>query len=205
MLACKHIQISVLGLLFVVGLGGVVLLVNHSLEANSFTNGVPVKLPTIDIIGDASKPTIVFFYHPHCPCTRATIRNIERALTNCLCNPRIIAFAFIPEGKSESWIESDTTRKLRTFKGTQVYPDQAGLITRKFRVVTSGHILVYDRDKQLVFSGGVTSSRGHEGTCNAIEAFLHAANGEVHSSIEYPAFGCSIVDENSATTLVDNP
>ncbi len=70
--------------------------------------------------------------------------------------------------------------------------DDAGSEARRFGVETSGQTLLYDRRGTLIFSGGITGSRGHAGD-NAGEAALvdlltHGAADRHGSNV----FGCPL-------------
>jgi len=61
-----------------------------------------------------------------------------------------------------------------------------------YGALTSGQVMLYDAEQKLVFSGGITHGRGHEGDSagrESIERFL--TSGETTVS-ETPVFGCII-------------
>ncbi|WP_236618163.1 RedB [Rhodopirellula europaea] len=109
--------------------------------------------------------------------------------------PTIVAYAFVPTGKTEGWIESETTDKLRAFGNVSIVADHDAKACQQFDVATSGHLLVYN-DAKLSFSGGITPSRGHEGNCDSGLAFLRSVNGVSTRRIEWPVFGCAIVERS---------
>ncbi|WP_166831099.1 RedB [Thalassoroseus pseudoceratinae] len=143
------------------------------------------------------RPTIVLFYHPKCPCTFATVRSLERLSMRFHNEPQIHAVAYCPENKTDVWIESRTTSSLRSLPGSRVHIDREGRMCQQFGVTTSGHILVYDSDGHLTFSGGTTSSRGHEGDCAASQELVRIVNSEttaIDVCTKSPVFGCSILE-----------
>lgn len=153
-----------------------------------------VNLPRLDEKEPNSKatPKFLLFYHPHCPCTLATVRNWSR---NChsTSDPQLLAFAYCPGSESSSWIDSPTTELLRKVPGVQVYLDRQGETCRNLGVRTSGHVLLYAANGQLLFSGGITPSRGHEGDCLALSSLLRKLAGEDQFESHWPVFGCPIV------------
>lgn len=120
---------------------------------------------------------------------------MERMIATFANKPMIVAYAFVPTGESESWIESETTDKLRAFGNVSILADHDAKACQQFDVATSGHLLVYN-DAKLIFSGGITPSRGHEGGCDSGLAFLHSVNGLSTRRIEWPVFGCAIVERS---------
>ena len=74
-------------------------------------------------------------------------------------------------------------------------PDRQGQRATAFGAMTSGHVLLYDRSGNLVFSGGITAARSHEGDnlgCTSVVAII---NGGTSSVAQSPVFGCSISGE----------
>ena len=63
---------------------------------------------------------------------------------------------------------------------------------KSFGAFTSGQALLYSKDGHLLFTGGITESRGHEGSnegADAIETFVN--HGRLPTS-ETPVFGCAL-------------
>jgi hypothetical protein len=90
------------------------------------------------------------------------------------------------------WIDTPLSQRLKEF-GVIVLNDPAGVWCKRFGIRTSGHILVYDENQKLVFHGGITSSRGHEGPCNATLELERIVNKHEVSTCAWPVFGCSIL------------
>lgn len=73
--------------------------------------------------------------------------------------------------------------------------DESGALARSFGVETSGHALLYASDGHLVFEGGITSARGHEGDSAGKSAILSAVLGGAPAGASTPVFGCSLREE----------
>ena len=73
-----------------------------------------------------------------------------------------------------------------------VVRDDDGLEARRFGAATSGQSLLYDVNGRLLFSGGITGSRGHSGDNAGRTAMLallqHAPPGRDSAFV----FGCSL-------------
>jgi hypothetical protein len=137
------------------------------------------------------RSTLVMFVHPRCPCTRASLRELERLLAAG--HERLDAvIAFVePQGMSPDWTESDLWRSAVAMQGVTVVRDQGGDEAERFAAVTSGEVLVYDPDGRLSFQGGITSARGHEGDSEGQAAILSLARGETAARCS-PSFGCPL-------------
>lgn len=135
--------------------------------------------------------TLILFYHPHCPCTKTTARNLQRLLKQVPDDYRFLSFAFAPDAVADEWIESATTSMVQQM-GAEVIVDRGGDRADEFGAKTSGHVLVYDPKGKLTFSGGVTASRGHEGECQATHELKRRLVRSSKEIFYWPVFGCSI-------------
>ena len=73
--------------------------------------------------------------------------------------------------------------------------DEGGREAVKFAAAASGHALLYDAAGKLLFSGGITFSRGHQGDNAGRDAIERLARGERPGYCESPVFGCAIVSD----------
>lgn len=154
-------------------------------------------LPTA--LTDNQRQTLLFFYHPKCPCTTASVRVLERLLARCVDQPKLTAIAYCPPEENESWIETRTTNALSKLKHSDIIVDRNGQWSRQFGVSVSGHLLLYDRKGHLEFSGGITPYRGHEGDSPSSIDLLERLNSDTQDFRTWPVFGCTIVARTEAT------
>ena len=79
----------------------------------------------------------------------------------------------------------------------------------RFGALTSGHVLLYGADAALLFSGGITASRGHVGENPGRSAIVTLLSGQRPERGRTPTFGCLLPDHDriamstSTTTLDD--
>jgi hypothetical protein len=81
-----------------------------------------------------------------------------------------------PESTGAEWEDTDLRRSAARIPGVKVLTDIDGIEARRFGAETSGHSLLFDRGGHLLFSGGITESRGHAGDNvgeRAIEALVN--------------------------------
>ena len=137
--------------------------------------------------------TLVMFVHPRCPCSRASLSELERALTKCsLGFAAHVQFA-APAQVESDWTETDLWLQAQRIPIVQVGVDLGGVEARRFGAATSGHAMLYSEKGRLLFSGGLTSSRGHHGDNAgrlAVEALVR--NGSALTQ-RVPVFGCPLV------------
>jgi hypothetical protein len=161
-------------------------------------NGVPPSLwPSNSQIKPTSgRATLVMLAHPRCPCTRASIG--ELALLMAQCQGRVSAYVLFlrPRDFPDGWEKTDLWQSAASIPGVTALIDEGGLEARRFNAETSGQTILYDAEGQLLFSGGITDSRGHSGDNEGRSAIVAVLNGQQTSQSGAPVFGCSIIDVN---------
>ncbi|HEY9718533.1 MAG TPA: hypothetical protein V6C69_13765 [Trichormus sp.] len=138
--------------------------------------------------------TLVMFAHPRCPCTGASVSELARLLARC--PERISAYVLFlrPAGVAPDWDKSDLWSRCAHMPGVSVLSDDRGLESANFNATVSGETLVYAPDGRLIFSGGITASRGHEGDNLGRSAIERAVNQHESTYATTPTFGCSLLD-----------
>src|SRR5215213_8921482 len=93
----------------------------------------------------AERPTLIFFAHPKCPCTRASLRELARLMTDA--DGRLQAYVvFIkPKDESEEWTQTDLRANAETIPNVRVLVDEDERETKIFSARTSSLTLLYDR------------------------------------------------------------
>jgi hypothetical protein len=135
--------------------------------------------------------------HPHCPCTRASIGELASIMAHS--QGRLTAYVLFlkPQVFSEDWEKTDLWQSAATIPGVTVIPDDDGREARLFRAVTSGQVVLYHSEGRLLFSGGITSSRGHSGDNAGQSSIVSLVNAGVPVRTETFVFGCPLFDPNS--------
>src|SRR5207245_55082 len=120
--------------------------------------------------------------HPHCPCSRASIEELAQIMTRCQGRLSSHVFFVKPIQCAQGWERTPLWDRAADILGVTVSCDEAGAEARRFGAATSGQVLLYQPDGTLVFSGGITLTRGHEGDNPGREAvirFLTEGRGEL--------------------------
>ncbi len=144
------------------------------------------------LIPDPDRANLVLLAHPRCPCTRATIGELE----NLLARSRGLVTAHVlfyrPGGEPDSWAMTDLWRRAAAIPGTRVQVDPDGRQARRFGARTSGQVLLYHCDGRLLFSGGITDTRGHAGASVGTEALWSLLTTGTAAQTETPVYGCPL-------------
>ena len=151
----------------------------------------------------SGRVTLVMIAHTKCACTRASLHELERVMTDA--GPRLEAFVVFvgPDEGSAAGGLLDLRATARAIPNVRVIenPTEA----RVFGAATSGQVLLYANDGALVFRGGLTAARGHEGDSFGGDAVRRLVQGTSaprasgSSSQSDPAlasavFGCALFD-----------
>lgn len=146
--------------------------------------------------------------HPACPCTRASIRELERVLGSVASARReplgadvVVLFTAAQRAEVNADRVADDLRKLvGSMPGVRIVDDPRGVQASRLGARTSGTVLFYDDEGTLRFAGGITPGRGHEGDsagADALRALLsrasRSANGS-HPSTGAAVYGCGLTD-----------
>jgi hypothetical protein len=105
------------------------------------------------------------------------------------------------EKSEEGWADSGLIASAAAIPGVAVIPDPDGRTAREFGAVTSGQAMLYDPDGRLLFSGGMTSGRGHEGDNFGAQAILAHLLGNSNGIETAPVFGCALSDSPPLATV----
>lgn len=142
----------------------------------------------------AGVPTLVMLAHPHCACTRASIHELARLMDQV--SQKLAAHVLLvsPKGVGQDWDKTDLWQSAAQIPGVDVLRDPGGVEAARFGAETSGQVVLYDGAGQLLFRGGITSGRGHEGD-NVGRQRIVALLAERPAPHDSPVFGCSLTDE----------
>jgi hypothetical protein len=192
-------QFLLLIVLFGWGLGiavGSYALWSHAGTPGRQINGAPIWPTESALLREVNRKTLVVFAHPHCPCTRATLRELERlaAQTNGMLDLRVVFVQ--PPGTREDWALTELWQFARAIPGTTVSVDVDGVETRRFGARTSGEAILYDPEGKLVFQGGITPARGHEGDSVGRTAIVNWVTNHP-AEARAPVFGCPLLDSSN--------
>jgi hypothetical protein len=143
------------------------------------------------------KPILLMVAHPHCPCTRASVGELAQVMARAVGKVNAYVLFVKPRGAGSDWDDTDLRRSAAAIPGVTVLTDENGTEAARFGAETSGHTLVFDRNGTLVFSGGITASRGHAGDNAGESAVLATLSQQPIEHNRTPVYGCSLTKRAS--------
>ena len=111
--------------------------------------------------------------------------------------PRRVAGTIVftlPKGVAPHWEQGELWQEATTIPGVHVITDQDGREAERFGVKGSGHVLLYQPSGRLVFSGGITPSRGHEGDNPGRSAVINLVLDGRSPVNQTPVYGCPLLE-----------
>jgi hypothetical protein len=140
--------------------------------------------------------TLVLFAHPRCPCTRASLEGLSWVLTRSRGKVNAYAVFVRPKGAPADWERTPLWGIAESIPGSRPVSDIGGVEASRFRVLTSGQTLLFGPHGGLVFSGGITSGRGHAGDNPGRRALMECLAERMPVRREFPVFGCPLFGDN---------
>lgn len=139
--------------------------------------------------------SLVIAVHPKCSCTRASVAELNELMLAWGGQVQTIALVIQPFEVADPWSETSVTARLREIPHVTVVRDLGGASSAAFGARSSGQTLLYDAAGQLVFAGGITAFRGHEGPSIGGETLKQIVAGQPAPTRDTQVFGCSLKDK----------
>jgi len=155
----------------------------------------PKSWPQASRISRASDWTLVMLVHPHCSCSRASVRELQAVIESApSIRPTVLVYR--PTGFARGWERTDVYEAATRLRRTRVVIDDDGREAGLFGGFTSGQTFLYDRNGRLRFSGGITSLRGHAGINSGRTGVIDIVSSR-GAPATHPVFGCAIATGNA--------
>lgn len=144
---------------------------------------------TVSAQAQSAAPRLLMFVHPKCPCSRASLRELQRLMART--PVAVEVYFYLPEGEGESWLHTASWEIASATPGVTTQVDADGQLARRFAAQRSGEVVLLGAEGSVLYAGGITSAAGHEGDNEgraAIEAHLQGRP----APDRLPVFGCEI-------------
>lgn len=152
------------------------------------------KFPANSALSLGNSLTLITFLHPQCPCSRATVSELEGLLAQRNLSGSLRAYVLVskPSGCSEAFVRGAVVDSLAHLRDVQVLIDNDDVESQRFGAKASGQTLLFDRNGKCIFSGGITAARGEVGANVGVDALRQYLAGGRASICKTPVFGCSL-------------
>lgn len=193
----NRLILTAVGALWLLIIGAGLVLLWHYESTPGVAAATPERWPTDSRIKpDADRATLVMLAHPHCPCTRASIGELARLMTQA--QGRVTAYVLFvkPSNFSGDWVQTELWESAASIPGVTPVLDDEGVEAGRFHAATSGQTVLYDASGLLLFSGGITSARGHAGDNAGRTAIVSLLTSDEAEERGTPVFGCPLFAQN---------
>lgn len=147
-----------------------------------------VKWPQESKLSTKKEFRLVMFIHPGCPCSKASLEELSKVQ-----GPNIETTIVILEDPmfKDMLQNNPLVKKAKSLKHANVVVDHMGHEAKLFGAKTSGATFLY-QNSNLVFSGGVTVSRGHVGDSEGLRIIKDKLANKSSSSWLSRVYGCGL-------------
>lgn len=150
-------------------------------------------------------PTLVMVVHPRCACSRASIGELARLMTQVAGRLQAYVIFVRPPGVATGWDETDLWSSITLIHGASRVPDD-GSEAHLFGASTSGQTMVYAPNGKLLFSGGITISRGRFGDSAGMTSIAALVGGSIDGIRPLtPVYGCPLFSLKSKKETSNPP
>jgi hypothetical protein len=146
------------------------------------------------LVRDPGQPSLLMFVHPGCPCSRASLAELSRLLSPRGNQVAVRIVMVRPAGLEAGWERTDLWAIAQRIKGATVLCDPDGLEAERFGARTSGETMLFAPEGRLLFDGGITASRGHEGDSAGRATVATLIDGGGKGFRQTPVFGCALTN-----------
>jgi hypothetical protein len=152
----------------------------------------PFQWPaSTDLVLNQERSTLLIFVHPACPCSRASVEELNRLLARSAERIDAHVVLYSPDPVPADWTAAAGEHRAGQIPGVTLHEDRNGREARLYGAETSGHVVLYNSRGELLFSGGITAARGHAGDNPGTDAILALLSHRTAPAVT-DVFGCPI-------------
>jgi hypothetical protein len=163
----------------------------------SMTPGEPAAAPlawpeTTSLETVEGLHTLVMFAHPKCSCSRASLGELAKVMTRLDGRVRAYVLFMKPSDFEADWEKTDLWQRAVEIPDVTAIVDEDGREAAAFGARTSGQIVAYDAAGHLLFAGGITSGRAHEGDNIGESRLIALIEGDDADANHAAVYGCGM-------------
>lgn len=141
----------------------------------------------------ATQPKLLVFLHPECPCSKATLGELNVLLHRHL-NRIDAEIVFSTPHTNVADVRESTLWKAASEISNVDLSADGGETARLFGATTSGEVLLYSHDGRMLFQGGITAARGQHGDNRGRTLVGQLLDRHRSRPQSNPVFGCPLFD-----------
>lgn len=146
---------------------------------------------------DQTRHTLFVAIHPRCPCSSASLYELERLIARSKGRLHVTILVYFPAHEPEQSTPTNTIEAVASRTGIDWERDEDGNIAATMGCRTSGSVVLYNPAGQPLFWGGITSSRGHAGDNAGSDTILEILTQGSSKQMMTPVYGCSLTTRDA--------
>jgi hypothetical protein len=175
---------------------GLTMMASYAYSPGAMRDAGPEWPSGVALAPATDRPTLVVGLHPRCTCSAATLHELAPLLADASLPPKVDVLLYQPAGSAAPWSQRSLAAGLeasaRKLPGATVRDDRDGRLAQQFGMLTSGAVALFAPSGRLLFRGGVTRARGHEGESEGARQLRLALSEGSGGSFTIPVFGCPL-------------
>lgn len=168
------------------------MLLNYENAPGARGNPPPTWPSESRIVRPRNRFFLVMFLHPDCPCSQASVTELARLMAKLQGHLASAVVFGRPASDERSVRAGSLWKRVAAIPEIAELYDEQGIEIGHFGGWTSGEAMLFDLDGRLLFHGGMTSARGHEGDNAGSDAIIRLVRGESRAMANTAVFGCSL-------------
>lgn len=144
------------------------------------------------LVPSPTVPTLVMVVHPQCACSASSLAELGLLIAGSEGRVRAHVVMLYPAGSRRIWGSTERWSQAAMIPGVMLHADVGAHEARLFHAFTSGDVIVYSAQGELLFHGGITASRNHSGNGLGREALVRLFQARTSSQSQAPVFGCPL-------------
>lgn len=146
---------------------------------------------------DKRKDNLIIFLHPRCPCSDSSLEELNKLMAKSPKSINVIAVFMSSEKQDkETWLKGKLWKDIKANQEIKVFIDEKNTEIKRFKVNTSGEVLLYNSMGRLTYSGGISPARGHAGDNKGSQLIMKYLQGYKVQNAQSPVFGCLLQKNN---------
>ena len=123
----------------------------------------------------------------------ATLTELQKLMAHTGSKMYVHIIFWQPLNHNDRFLDTKLVNAAKELPQVKITNDEGGALAKQFGVKTSGTALLYHSNGRLLFNGGITESRAHEGDNEGAATIYQIVKNCIANDVKSsPVFGCSL-------------
>ncbi len=145
---------------------------------------------------DNRHSSLLVFIHPRCQCSRSIVDQVLSVTETAEVPIRATFVFYCPDGEPDEWVQNESWSRLNDAGKYTLLVDRGGIEAERFNASSSGHCLLFDINRRLLFSGGLAAGKDGMPSPPALDALGTHLSGRREAVSAFPVVGCDLQEQS---------